>query len=588
VHGRGRARLGVALVVIMAAALLGHRLGQAPFDDPGEGMHAEIARELTRGHDPFALTLSGVRYVDKPPLLYALIGLTFRVAGESEFTARLVPALAGVAAVAATAWLGIRLLGTAGGMLAGLALLTCVGFFAYGRYVRPDSLFVAALAWGFALVLVGMTEQRRRLVGCGILVFGVAALAKDPLGLLGPLAIVTLAVLLVGRGRELGRWLPWWSVLAALLMAFGWWVIQEVRTPGYIWYTVVDNHLRNVARSRLFPDEDVPLTALQFLTVASLAAVPWIVAATATVVRLARRRAWRDAAELPWIALALWALGVFVATVASPFRLPHYGLPAYPAVALLAARAWRQSRSRGLVIAHAVGLAALAVACTLAWRSDGEVFMTRIMETTDVASRKSAVMEQASPLPPWAEFQGIFGNTVAVFTVGALGAGAVASRRRFAARAGAVPTIVTMLALMPLVATALSLVATHRAVRSLGLEIARRAAARDVVAHEGPLENSGALEWYSARRPVIIDGRRSVLAFAASRLGEADTFWDPDTARARWGTTDRIWAVTTRDPAHSLVARLPGARVVAAAGGRWLYLSPAPDGASNASTVAKP
>ena len=48
-------------------------LGGAPFDDPGEGMHAEIARELLRARDPVALTLGGVRYVDKPPLLYALL-----------------------------------------------------------------------------------------------------------------------------------------------------------------------------------------------------------------------------------------------------------------------------------------------------------------------------------------------------------------------------------------------------------------------------------------------------------------------------------------------------------------------------------
>ena len=38
----------------------------------------------------------------------------------------------------------------------------------------------------------------------------------------------------------------------------------------------------------------------------------------------------------------------------SPFKLPHYGLPAYPAIALLAARAWREAgpRPRGLMLAH--------------------------------------------------------------------------------------------------------------------------------------------------------------------------------------------------------------------------------------------
>ncbi|MEK7384806.1 MAG: glycosyltransferase family 39 protein, partial [candidate division NC10 bacterium] len=59
-------------------------LGRAPFDDPGEGQHAEIARELLETRDPFALTLDGVSYVDKPPLLYALMALAFAGAGTSE------------------------------------------------------------------------------------------------------------------------------------------------------------------------------------------------------------------------------------------------------------------------------------------------------------------------------------------------------------------------------------------------------------------------------------------------------------------------------------------------------------------------
>jgi hypothetical protein len=32
--------------------------------------------------------------------------------------------------------------------------------------------------------------------------------------------------------------------------------------PGFLWYTVVDSHILNVARQRVFPDEDVPLSTL--------------------------------------------------------------------------------------------------------------------------------------------------------------------------------------------------------------------------------------------------------------------------------------------------------------------------------------
>jgi len=105
--------------VLVAAPLLFAGLGRTPFDDPGEGMHAEIARELTASRDPLALTLNGVRYIDKPPLLYVLIAAVSAVVGPSEAAARAVSAASAVVAVGATAWLGVRLLGARGGVVAG-------------------------------------------------------------------------------------------------------------------------------------------------------------------------------------------------------------------------------------------------------------------------------------------------------------------------------------------------------------------------------------------------------------------------------------------------------------------------------------
>src|SRR5439155_502235 len=183
-----------------------------------------LARELLRSRGPGVLTLNGVSYVDKPPLLYVLLGGAFALAGPSETTARAVPALCALAAIAATAWLGAKLLGARGGFVAGTALLTSAGFFAFARYVRPETLFVAALAWGFALVLTGLAEERRWRVAAGLAAFGVAALAKDPLGVIGPPAAIGLALALAGRQRPLRRWLPWPGVVGALGLGFGWWV----------------------------------------------------------------------------------------------------------------------------------------------------------------------------------------------------------------------------------------------------------------------------------------------------------------------------------------------------------------------------
>src|SRR5213079_1461331 len=134
-------------------------------------------------------------------------------------------------------------------------------------------------AWGFALVFTGLADARRWHVAAGLAAFGVAALAKDPIGAVAPPLAIGGALALAGRGRPLGRWLPWPGVLACLMLGFGWWLAAERATPGFVWYTVIDNHVLNVVQARRFPDEDVPLSAAEFLAVALLGAAPWVIAA---------------------------------------------------------------------------------------------------------------------------------------------------------------------------------------------------------------------------------------------------------------------------------------------------------------------
>jgi Dolichyl-phosphate-mannose-protein mannosyltransferase len=534
-------------------------------------MHAEIARELLHRGPALPLTLVGVPYLDKPPLLYALLAGAFSALGPGEAAARLVSAGAALVAIGATAWLGARLRDARTGLVAGLALLGSIGFFAYGRYVRPDALFVAALALGFALALSGLVEARPARVGVGLTAFGAAALAKDPLGALAPPLAIGLAMALAGRARPVSRWLPWPGVLVALVLAFGWWAWAEAATPGYVWYTVVDNHVLNVARARHFPDEDVPLSAVEFVAVALLGAAPWVVPAAGVVVGLARRRAWREPAEIAWTALALWATGVLAVNALVAFRLPHYGLPAYPAIALLAARGWRDLNIRWLAVVNAALLATLGLACALAWGGDGAAFLGGVLDATDVATRKSALAGLPPATPPWADFRPLVGAAALALLAGGLVLAAAAVARARTLALGA--TILTLVALLPSVAGALRLVSAHRAVRSIAEEIRQRAGPTDLVLHEGPIENAGALEWYSDRRPMIVDGRRSVLGFGATRPEARGAFWDEAALAAAWSGPQRVWLVTGRAAERSAVARLAGARLVAVGGGRRLYVN---------------
>ena len=554
-----------------ALALLLPGLAPAPFDDPGEGMHAEIAREILLEGDWITLHLNGVRYFDKPPLLYWLGALSMTAWGPTEPVLRLWPVLGVLAAVTGTALLGARLLSPWAGVVAGLALLTSAGFFAYGHYLRPETLFVAAIQWGFALLLLARAESGRlATLGCAAL--GIAALVKDPLGALGPLAAVALSLALAGRLRPVSRWLPAGGLGLLIAVGGAWYVLVELLNPGFLWYTLVDNHLLNVVRARHFPDEDVPLTGPEFLAVAGLGAFPWVLPAALTVAGLVMRRAWREPREAPWVALSLWAAGVYVLFALAPFKLPHYGLPAYPALALLAARWWEEGRAvRSVMVLHLVAFSAVALGAGWVYWGDGQGFMGWVLGATDVYTRKEAALGQVASFPVWEDLRSPLGGTALAFGAGSLGL--LLAIARGARTLGLGVILGTLLVWMPLVGSAGSLMAESRSVRGMALEVSRRAGPTDLVIHEGPIENSGALEFYAGRRPAILDGRVSVLGFGATFPEARDTFWDRAQLMEAWKRPRRVFLLTIRGPARSAVSLLPRGEVhlLATGGGRWLY-----------------
>jgi hypothetical protein len=298
------------------------------------------------------------------------------------------------------------------------------------------------------------------------------------------------------------------------------------------------------------------------------------------MIAMGRRRAWRDPAQAPWVALALWTLGLLAFFALARFKLPHYALVAYPAIALLAVRHWATTRHpRALLVGHLAGFAALAAGAYLVAAGDGRAFTDAMFSATDVYTRKEAAAGQPSPLPPWSALGPLLSRAAVIFAAAGAALAVLAWRR--APGLGLWVVLGAMGALMPAVTAGAGLVASERAVAGLAGDLRRAMAPGDVLVHEGPIENSGAIEFYSGRRPALVDGRTSVLGIGATFPDAAGTFWDAAALARAWGSERRVFLVTTRAPDRSLVAALPRERVhlLAARGGRWLYSNAPREGA---------
>src|SRR5947199_10168363 len=113
------------LVVLVTAAIffvLFWRLGEPTFWDPDEAHYAETTRELIATGDWWAPYYNEQAFFDKPIAFHQLQAVAMLAVGENELGARLVPALASLALVLFTGWLGATLISVDVGVLAALLL----------------------------------------------------------------------------------------------------------------------------------------------------------------------------------------------------------------------------------------------------------------------------------------------------------------------------------------------------------------------------------------------------------------------------------------------------------------------------------
>src|SRR5436189_6036199 len=113
-------------VAVLASALifvvLFWRLGVPTFWDPDEAHYAETTRELIATGDWLAPYYNQEPFFDKPILFHLLQAAAMWLFGATEFAARLVPALAALALILTTYWLGLVLCSAEVGPVAGRIL----------------------------------------------------------------------------------------------------------------------------------------------------------------------------------------------------------------------------------------------------------------------------------------------------------------------------------------------------------------------------------------------------------------------------------------------------------------------------------
>jgi 4-amino-4-deoxy-L-arabinose transferase-like glycosyltransferase len=346
-------------IVVAAMVICFTNLGGPALWDMDEALYSSCAREMFQRGDWVVPWFNGHMFPEKPVLMFWTMMGGFELFGVNEFGARFFSAVLGVATALSAFHLGRIVANARVGFWTGLITASTIIFTISARAATVDSALTFVTTTAFLLLAIAR-RGRPAVASWPVLALmyaciGLTVLAKGPVGMVLPLAAMAWYLLWTEGWRNAFH-SAWWmrpctGLLVIAAVALPWYVWVDMRTDGaWLRQFILEYNLRPF-RQPILSHGDTSFLGLDHLLAMALSTLyyfyhipfilvgffPWAVflgpAVVETVRRLRRRDAWYDGCVLATCWFSMWFLFWSVCKT----KLPHYLLPAYPALALLTA-----------------------------------------------------------------------------------------------------------------------------------------------------------------------------------------------------------------------------------------------------------
>ena len=323
--------------------------------------YALISREMTETGEYLQVQSYGRDYLDKPPLLFWVNSLIFKILGYHNWSFKLGSFLFTLLGVYSTFRLGKLLYSARTGRMAAILLYSCQAMFLMNNDVRTDTILTASTVFAIWQLVAWLNSKRWLYLVGSALGIALAMLTKGPIGIMVP--ALAIAGYLVGkrRWRDFIRWqyLPMLLLVFLFISPMLWGLYQQydlqpakevaMITPEGLETRTGVSGLRfyfwTQSFGRITGESDWSNNAGPFFFVDNFiwSFLPWSLTFLLALAWQIRRAIWSLGKKAPFPELLTLSgfLLPFIAFSLSNYKLPHYIFILYPLAAILTAHWWQ-------------------------------------------------------------------------------------------------------------------------------------------------------------------------------------------------------------------------------------------------------
>jgi 4-amino-4-deoxy-L-arabinose transferase-like glycosyltransferase len=239
----GRRWVVIAVVLAVAAIIyIGCSVSPPSLMDDVDGVHGAIPRNMLTSGDWVTARIDGVAYLEKAPLIYWAIAISYTIFGVHDWSARIPVVLGCIGLAWLTVSFGIWAFGRRAGLYAGLCMATCLGLFLFTRILLPDVILTLVMTLALWSVLRALDEDEARprwWAFIGAASMGAGLLLKSLIAMVFPLAGIAIYLLLTRQFFKADTWKrlrPISGLATILLIAAPWHILAALRNPPvWVW-----------------------------------------------------------------------------------------------------------------------------------------------------------------------------------------------------------------------------------------------------------------------------------------------------------------------------------------------------------------